>query len=107
MPRQNSRVASVSGRARSSSGKREGTGSIPATSTPSLWRAASTSACIWALRVWEGAKRKGPRRRFRGPAKAPLWLLDLVLQGVARRELGDFRGGDVDPLLGLRVDPLP
>src|SRR5829696_742698 len=104
---QKRRVESASGRARSPSGKREGTGSIPATRTLSLPRAASTSACIadGSIRKW--AKKKGPRSRSRGPAKAFCWLLDLVLQGVAGGELGDLGSGDVDPLLGLRVDPLP
>src|SRR5215212_2547691 len=107
MPVQNRTVASVSGRARNSSGKRDGIGSMPATSTLSLRRAGSISACIVARRLGSRAKRKGPTRRSRGPKNALFLLLDLVFQGVASGELGDLRGGDVDPLLGLRVDALP
>src|SRR5918994_5636840 len=99
MPLQKRRVESASGRARSPSGKREGTGSIPATSTLSLLRAASTSACIADGRIGKRAKKKGPRSRSRSPAKAFCWLLDLVLQGVAGGELGDFLSGDVGSLL--------
>src|SRR5919112_4317076 len=107
MPVQKRKVASVSGRSRSSSGKRAGTGSSPATSELSLRRAASTSVCIGSSKVGVRATRKGPRGNARGPSKALCWLLDLVLQGVARGELGHLRGRNIDPLLGLRVDPLP
>src|SRR5918995_3850792 len=107
MPVQNRSVASASGKARKYSGNREGVGSMPATSTLSLRRDTSTSACILARGVGRRAKRKGPRKRFRGPRNALLVLLDLVFQGVAGGELGHLRGGDVDPLLGLRVDALP
>src|SRR5215210_3131217 len=107
MPVQKRRVESASGRARSPSGKREGTGSIPARSTLALLREAATSACIAEGRIGKRTREKGPRSRSHGPAKAYCWLLDLVLQGVAGGELGDLGSGDVDPLLGLRVDPLP
>ena len=40
------------------------------------------------------------------PKLSLLWLLDLVLECVAGRELGHLGGGDVYPLLGLRVDAL-
>src|SRR3954452_14226910 len=107
MPAQNCPVASASGRARSSSGKRDGTGSMPATSTLFLRRGGSVIARIVAPMVGRRMKRKGPRRWFRDPARALFVLLDLVLQGVAGGELGDLGGGDVDPLLGLRVYALP
>src|SRR5919112_5316543 len=107
MPVQNRRVDAASGRARNSSGKRAGTGSIPATSALFLRRAASTNACIADARIGKRAKKKGPRTLSRGPANAFRGLLDLVLQGVAGRELRDLGSGYVDPLLGLRVDPLP
>src|SRR5215213_5946186 len=107
IPVQNCRVASASGSTRSSFGKREGTGSMPATSTLSLRRAVSVSARIVVRGFGIRGKRKGARRRPRGPRNALSLLLDLVFQGVASGELGDLRGGDVDPLLGLRVDPLP
>src|SRR5215204_4172163 len=107
MPRQNCRVASASGRARSSSGKREGMGSRPATSTLCLRRAASTSACIVPWLVDKRVKGMVPRGRSRGTSKDPGWLLDLVLERVARGELRHLGCGYVDPLLGLRVDTLP
>src|SRR5215211_6839853 len=107
MPRQYLRVASASVRARSSSGRREGMGSRPARSTLSLRRAASTIACIVPQTVYRRAKITVPRRRFRGTGKDLWWLLDLVLERVARGELGNLGCGYVDPLLGLRVDALP
>src|SRR5215207_10149729 len=107
MPRQNCRVASASGRARSSSGKREGMGSRPATSTLCLRRAASTSACIAPRLVDKRAKRMVPRAEARGTRKASGQLLDLVLERVARGELRHLGCWYVDPLLGLRVDSLP
>src|SRR5215210_7696457 len=107
MPRQNCRVASASGRAHSSSGKREGMGSRPATSTLCLRRAASTSACIVPWLVDKRTKRMVPRASPRGTRKASGQLLDLVLERVARGELGDLGCWYVDPLLGLRVDTLP
>src|SRR5919108_6119781 len=48
-----------------------------------------------------------PRASPRGTSKAPWQLLDLVLERVARGELGNLGCWYVDPLLGLRVDPLP
>src|SRR5215218_1761805 len=107
MPTQNCRVASASGSVRSSSGKREGIGSRPATSTLCLRRAASTSACIVPWLVDKRTKRMVPRASPRGTRKAPGRLLDLVLQRVARGELRHFGCWYVDPLLGLRVYPLP
>src|ERR671917_1134306 len=107
MPRQNSSVASASGRARSSSGKREGIGSRPATSTLCLRHAASTSAFIAPWLVDKRAKRMVPRTSPRGTRKDPGQLLDLVLERVARGELRHLGCWYVDPLLGLRVDPLP
>src|ERR687897_2345542 len=107
MPQQNSSVASASGRARSSSGKREGMGSRPATSTLSLRRAASTSACIPPWLVDKRAKIRVPQGEARGTRKDPGQLLDLVLERVARGELRHLGCWYVDPLLGLRVDPLP
>src|SRR5829696_9374174 len=97
MPVQKRRVESASGRARSLSGKREGTGSIPATSTLPLLRAASTSACIAERRIGKRARKKGPRSRSHGPAKAFCWLLDLVLQGVAGGALVRLPRRALDP----------
>src|SRR5215216_7429176 len=99
MPTQNCRVASASGRVRSSSGKREGMGSSPATSTLSLRRAASTSACIVPWLVDKRAKRMVPRASHRGTRKDAGQLLDLVLERVARGELRHLRCWYVDPLL--------
>src|SRR5919107_2578900 len=48
-----------------------------------------------------------PRGEARGTRKDLGWLLDLVLERVARGELGHLGCGYVDPLLGLRVDTLP
>src|ERR687889_1903089 len=106
MPTQNCRVASASGRVRSSSGKRECIGSRPATSTLCLRRAAATSACIVPWLVDKRAKRMVPRASPRDTRKAS-GLLDLVLERVARGELRHLGCRYVDPLLGLRVDPLP
>src|SRR5215204_4844019 len=47
------------------------------------------------------------RGEARGTRKDLGWLLDLVLERVARGELGDLGCWYVDPLLGLRVDALP
>src|ERR687897_2995947 len=107
MSRQNFRVAPASDRARSSSGKREGMGSRPATRTLRLRRAASTSARIAPWLVDRRAKRRVPRAYRRGTRKVPGGLLDLVLECVARGELRHLGCRYVDPLLGLRVDPLP
>src|SRR5215217_1903784 len=107
MPRQNCRVASASGRSRSSSGNRKGMGSRPATSTLCLRRAASTSACIVPWLVDKRAKRMVPRGEARGTRNTSGQLLDLILERVARGELRNLGGWYVDPLLGLRVDPLP
>src|SRR5919107_4979339 len=107
MPTQNCRVASASGRVRSSSGKRECIGSRPATSTLCLRRAASTSACIVPWLVDKRAKSMVPRGEARGTRNAAGRLLDLVLERVARGELRHLGCRYVDPLLGLRVYPLP
>src|SRR5919112_6876926 len=53
------------------------------------------------------ARSEVPRGEARGTRKDPGWLLDLVLERVARGELGHLGCGYVDPLLGLRVDALP
>src|ERR687893_2296941 len=82
-------------------------GSRPATSTLPLPRAASTSACIAPQMVEKRAKRTVPWGDARGTGKDLGWLLDLVLERVARSELGHLGCWYVDPLLGLRVDPLP
>src|SRR5215208_2466187 len=103
MPTQNCRVASASGSVRSSSGKREGIGSRPATSTLCLRRAASTSACIVPWLVDKRAQRMVPRGEARGTRKAPGQLLDLVLERVARGELRYLGCWYVDPLLGVAL----
>src|SRR5215218_4348384 len=107
MSRQNSRVASASDRARSSSGKRDGTGARPAPSTLCLRRAASPSGGHAPRLVDKRAKRMVPRGVARGTRNAAGQLLDLVLERVARGELRHLGCWYVDPLLGLGVDPLP
>src|ERR687897_124956 len=47
------------------------------------------------------------RSLSRSTGEVPRYLLDLVLERVARGELGDLGCWYVDPLLGLRVDALP
>ena len=67
------------GQERSSSGKREGMGSRPATSTLSLRRAASTSACIVPRLAEKSAKKRCRGGKPAAPVKTLWWLLDLVL----------------------------
>src|SRR5215208_8534325 len=109
MPRQNSWLAWAWGRSRNPSGNLEGMGSSPTTSALPLRRADSTSARTMRHRRSPGGTRKPKCRGGNLPAArtGSPGLLDRVFERVAGGELGHLGSGDIDPLLGLRVDSLP